>query len=104
MQGRRPLAVNIHTMPHPGFPTDMQAQMMAMNCLAEGVGVIKETIFENRFMHAQELLRLGADIRIEGTNAVITDRERRQAAPRSEARRVGKEGVSTVRSRWSPVD
>src|SRR3546814_18017638 len=52
-----------------------------MNCLAEGVGVIKETIFENRFMHAQELLRLGADIRIEGNTAVITGRERLQAAP-----------------------
>ncbi len=81
MQGKRPLAVNIHTMPHPGFPTDMQAQMMAMNCVAEGVGVIKETIFENRFMHAQELLRLNADIRIEGNTAVITGRERLQAAP-----------------------
>src|SRR3546814_10079915 len=81
MQGRRPLAVNIHTMPHPGFPTDMQAQMMAMNCLAEGVGVIKETIFENRFMNAQELLRLGADIRTEGNTAVITGRERLKAAP-----------------------
>src|SRR3546814_11245178 len=52
-----------------------------MNCLAEGVGVIKETIFENRFMHAQELLRLGADISIEGNTAVITGRERLQAAP-----------------------
>jgi len=81
MQGKRPLAVNIHTMPHPGFPTDMQAQMMAMNCLAEGVGVIKETIFENRFMHAQELLRLGADIRIEGNTAVVHGKERLQAAP-----------------------
>ncbi|WP_028080028.1 UDP-N-acetylglucosamine 1-carboxyvinyltransferase [Solimonas soli] len=81
MQGKRPLAVNIHTMPHPGFPTDMQAQMMAMNCLAEGVGLIKETIFENRFMHAQELLRLGADIRIEGNTAVVHGRERLQAAP-----------------------
>jgi len=81
MQGRRASAVNIHTMPHPGFPTDMQAQMMAMNCVAEGVGVIKETIFENRFMHAQELTRLGADIRIEGNTAVITGRERLQAAP-----------------------
>src|SRR3546814_14920995 len=80
MQGRRPLAVNIHTMPHPGFPTDMQAQMMAMNCLAEGVGVIKETIFENRFMHAQELLRLGSDIRIEGNTAMIHGIERLQAA------------------------
>ena len=81
MQGKRPLAVNIHTMPHPGFPTDMQAQMMALNCLAEGVGVIKETIFENRFMHAQELLRLGADIRIEGNTAVVHGKERLQAAP-----------------------
>ena len=81
MQGRRPQAVNIHTMPHPGFPTDMQAQMMALNCVAEGVGVIKETIFENRFMHAQELLRLGADIQIEGHTAVITGKERLQAAP-----------------------
>ncbi len=81
MQGRRPSAVNIHTMPHPGFPTDMQAQMMALNCVAEGVGTIRETIFENRFMHAQELLRLGADIRIEGNLAVITGKERLQAAP-----------------------
>ncbi|HEX4895264.1 MAG TPA: UDP-N-acetylglucosamine 1-carboxyvinyltransferase [Solimonas sp.] len=81
MQGRRPHAVNIHTMPHPGFPTDMQAQFMAMNCVAEGVGVIKETIFENRFMHAVELMRLGADIQIEGHTAVITGKERLQAAP-----------------------
>ncbi|NKF22914.1 UDP-N-acetylglucosamine 1-carboxyvinyltransferase [Solimonas marina] len=81
MQGKRPLAVNIHTMPHPGFPTDMQAQMMALNCLADGVGVIKETIFENRFMHAQELQRLGADIRIEGNTAVITGKDRLQSAP-----------------------
>ena len=55
--------------------------MMAMNCLAEGVGVIKETIFENRFMHAQELLRLGADIRIEGNTAVVTGKESLTAAP-----------------------
>jgi UDP-N-acetylglucosamine 1-carboxyvinyltransferase len=81
MQGQRPKAVNIHTMPHPGFPTDMQAQFMAMNCLAEGVGTIRETIFENRFMHAQELLRLGADIRIEGNLAVITGKEQLMAAP-----------------------
>ena len=81
MQGKRPGAVNIHTMPHPGFPTDMQAQMMALNCVAEGVGTIRETIFENRFMHAQELLRLGADIRIEGNLAIITGKERLQAAP-----------------------
>ncbi|PTU30707.1 UDP-N-acetylglucosamine 1-carboxyvinyltransferase [Stenotrophobium rhamnosiphilum] len=81
MQGRRPKAVNIHTMPHPGFPTDMQAQFMAMNCLAEGVGTIRETIFENRFMHAQELLRLGADIRIEGNLAIVAGKERLMAAP-----------------------
>ena len=81
MRATRPRAVNIHTMPHPGFPTDMQAQFMAMNCVAEGTGVINETIFENRFMHAQELLRLGADIRIEGSTAIITGKERLQAAP-----------------------
>ena len=81
MRGKRPKAVNLHTMPHPGFPTDMQAQFMALNCLAEGVGVIKETIFENRFMHAQELLRLSADIQIEGHTAVITGKESLIAAP-----------------------
>ncbi len=81
MRGERPQAINLHTMPHPGFPTDMQAQFMALNCVAEGVGVIKETIFENRFMHAVELMRLGADIQIEGNTAVITGRERLQAAP-----------------------
>jgi UDP-N-acetylglucosamine 1-carboxyvinyltransferase len=81
MRERRPLAVNVHTMPHPGFPTDMQAQIMALNCLAEGVGTIRETIFENRFMHALELQRLGADIRIEGNMALITGKERLAAAP-----------------------
>jgi len=81
MAGQRPTAVGIHTMPHPGFPTDMQAQIMALDCVAEGVGVIKETIFENRFMHALELQRLGADIRIEGNTAVITGKERLMAAP-----------------------
>ena len=81
MQGRRPQAVNIHTMPHPGFPTDMQAQFMALNCVAEGVSVTKETIFENRYMHAQELLRLGADIRIDGHTAIVAGKERLTAAP-----------------------
>lgn len=81
MQGRRPLAVNLHTMPHPGFPTDMQAQFMAMNCVAEGVGTIRETIFENRFMHVNELLRLGADIRIEGHTAIVTGKEGLMSAP-----------------------
>ncbi len=81
MQGKRPRAVSIHTMPHPGFPTDMQAQFMALDCVAEGTGVITETIFENRFMHAQELLRLGADIRIEGHTAVVVGREKLRGAP-----------------------
>jgi len=81
MQGRRPRAVDIDTAPHPGFPTDMQAQFMAMNCIADGVAVINETIFENRFMHVQELLRLGADIRIEGHTAVVRGVERLGGAP-----------------------
>jgi UDP-N-acetylglucosamine 1-carboxyvinyltransferase len=71
MRGRRPKAVNLTTAPYPAFPTDMQAQFAAMNCIAEGVGVIKETIFENRFMHMQELSRLGADIRIDGHTAIV---------------------------------
>jgi UDP-N-acetylglucosamine 1-carboxyvinyltransferase len=81
MRGRRPKAVDIHTTPHPGFPTDMQAQFMAMDCLAEGVGTIRETIFENRFMHAQELMRLGAVIHVEGNTAVVTGVERLNGAP-----------------------
>ena len=71
MGGRRPCAVNLTTAPYPGFPTDMQAQFAALNCVAEGVGVIKETIFENRFMHMNELMRLGADIQIDGHTAII---------------------------------
>jgi UDP-N-acetylglucosamine 1-carboxyvinyltransferase len=71
MHGRRPVAVNFTTAPHPAFPTDMQAQFMAMDCIADGVGVINETIFENRFMHVQELQRLGADIRVEGHTAIV---------------------------------
>jgi len=67
----RPKAVNVRTAPYPAFPTDMQAQFMALNCIAEGTGVVTETIFENRFMHAQELLRLGAEIEIEGNTAVV---------------------------------
>jgi UDP-N-acetylglucosamine 1-carboxyvinyltransferase len=81
MEGRRPRSVNIHTMPHPGFPTDMQAQIMAMNCVAEGVSTITETIFENRFQHAIEMLRLGADIRLEGHTAIITGKEHLAGAP-----------------------
>ncbi len=81
MLGQRPKAVNISTAPHPGFPTDMQAQFMALNCVADGVSVISETIFENRFMHVQELHRLGADIRIEGHTAIVRGRERLSGAP-----------------------
>jgi UDP-N-acetylglucosamine 1-carboxyvinyltransferase len=64
-------AVSLRTAPYPAFPTDMQAQFMAINCVAEGVATIRETIFENRFMHANELARLGADIQIEGSNAIV---------------------------------
>jgi UDP-N-acetylglucosamine 1-carboxyvinyltransferase len=81
MRGRRPRAVNITTAPHPAFPTDMQAQFMALDCIAEGVGVINETIFENRYMHVQELLRLGADIRVDGHTAVVRGVEKLGGAP-----------------------
>ncbi|TAH40218.1 MAG: UDP-N-acetylglucosamine 1-carboxyvinyltransferase [Gammaproteobacteria bacterium] len=81
MRGRRPQAVNITTAPYPAFPTDMQAQFTALNCVAEGVGVITETVFENRFMHALELQRLGADIRLEGNAAIITGVDRMSGAP-----------------------
>lgn len=64
-------AVNVRTAPHPAFPTDMQAQFMAMNCIAEGVSTVIETIFENRFMHVQELQRLGADITVDGHTALV---------------------------------
>jgi UDP-N-acetylglucosamine 1-carboxyvinyltransferase len=67
----RPKAINIRTAPYPGFATDMQAQFMALNAVAEGTGMVTETIFENRFMHVQELQRLGADITIEGNTSVI---------------------------------
>ena len=70
MQGKKPKAVNLKTAPHPGFPTDMQAQFVALNTIAEGTGVITETIFENRFMHVPELHRMGADISLEGNSAV----------------------------------
>ncbi len=81
MHGKRPKAVNISTAPHPGFPTDMQAQFMALNCVADGVSIISETIFENRFMHVQELHRLGADIRIEGHTAIVRGQEKLSGAP-----------------------
>jgi UDP-N-acetylglucosamine 1-carboxyvinyltransferase len=81
MHGRRPRAVDITTAPHPEFPTDMQAQFMALNCIAEGTGTIDERIFENRFMHVNELMRLGADIHIEGHRATVTGVERLSGAP-----------------------
>ncbi len=81
MHGKRPKAVNITTAPHPGFPTDMQAQFMALNCVADGVSVISETIFENRFMHVQELHRLGADIRIDGHTAIVRGLPQLSGAP-----------------------
>ncbi|MCL0072434.1 UDP-N-acetylglucosamine 1-carboxyvinyltransferase [Thermodesulfovibrionales bacterium] len=69
--GEKPTATNIKTMPYPGFPTDMQAQFMALMAVAEGTSIIQETIFENRFMHVAELRRLGADISIEGRTATV---------------------------------
>lgn len=71
MRGRRPQAVEIKTAPYPAFPTDMQAQFTALNAVAEGVGTVVETVFENRFMHVLELKRMGADIKVQGNTALI---------------------------------
>ncbi len=81
MQGRRARAVDLVTAPHPGFPTDMQAQFMALNCVASGTGIVHEAIFENRFMHVQELQRLGADIRVDGHTAVVRGVQKLSGAP-----------------------
>ena len=81
MGGRRPKAVDIHTVPFPGFPTDMQAQFTAMNCIATGSGVITESVFENRFMHVQELQRMGADLKLEGNTAISTGVDALEGAP-----------------------
>jgi UDP-N-acetylglucosamine 1-carboxyvinyltransferase len=81
MGGRRPKAVDVHTAPHPAFPTDMQAQFCAINAIADGVGTVTETVFENRFMHVLELQRMGADIRLEGNVAIIHGAPRLTAAP-----------------------
>ncbi|MGH1461048.1 MAG: UDP-N-acetylglucosamine 1-carboxyvinyltransferase [Neptuniibacter sp.] len=81
MEGKRPKAVNVTTAPYPAFPTDMQAQFSAMNAVSEGVSILKETIFENRFMHMQEMIRMGAKINIDGNTAVVEGVERLQAAP-----------------------
>ena len=71
MKGKQPKSIDLHTSPFPGFPTDMQAQFTAMNCIASGTGTITESVFENRFMHIQELQRMGADLKLEG-NTVIS--------------------------------
>ena len=81
MEGRRPRAVDVRTAPYPAFPTDMQAQFTAMDAVAEGTGFISETVFENRFMHVQELQRMGAEIRLQGNTAVTTGVEQLTGAP-----------------------
>jgi UDP-N-acetylglucosamine 1-carboxyvinyltransferase len=81
MHGKRPRAVDVHTAPYPAFPTDMQAQFTALNAVAEGVATITETVFENRFMHMQELERMGAQVRLEGNTAIITGGEGLTGAP-----------------------
>ncbi|CAL1241724.1 UDP-N-acetylglucosamine 1-carboxyvinyltransferase [Candidatus Methylocalor cossyra] len=81
MHGRRPRAVSLRTAPYPAFPTDMQAQFTAMNTVAEGVGVITETVFENRFMHVHEMQRMGADITLESNTAIVRGQTGLTAAP-----------------------
>ncbi|UTW01288.1 UDP-N-acetylglucosamine 1-carboxyvinyltransferase [Marinomonas rhizomae] len=81
MEGRRPEAVNISTAPYPAFPTDMQAQFVALNSVANGVGRVIENIFENRFMHVDEMLRMGADIEVNGNTAIVRGCERLKGAP-----------------------
>ncbi len=81
MNGNRPKAVNLRTAPYPAFPTDMQAQFVAMNAVAEGSSRVTETIFENRYMHVQEMLRMGAKIDVQGNTAIINGVERLKGAP-----------------------
>ena len=81
MHGSRPRAINITTAPYPAFPTDMQAQFVALNTAAEGTATVKETIFENRFMHVQELLRMGADIELQGNTAIVRGVSKLYGAP-----------------------
>jgi UDP-N-acetylglucosamine 1-carboxyvinyltransferase len=81
MEGRKPRAVNIRTAPYPGFPTDMQAQFCALNSIAIGTGSVTETVFENRFMHIQEFVRLGANVQLEGNTAIIQGVDRLNGAP-----------------------
>jgi UDP-N-acetylglucosamine 1-carboxyvinyltransferase len=81
MDGRRLSAVDIYTSPYPGFPTDMQAQFTALNCVARGTGTITESVFENRFMHVLELQRMGAQVKLEGNTAITTGVKRLTSAP-----------------------
>jgi len=81
MEGKRPKAVSVRTAPYPAFPTDMQAQFAALNTIAEGTATVVETVFENRFMHVQELKRMGADIEIEGNTAIIRGVDALTSAP-----------------------
>ncbi len=81
MHGKKPKAVSVRTAPHPAFPTDMQAQFTALNLIAEGVGLVTETVFENRFMHIQEMQRMGANLRIESNTVICTGVEKLTGAP-----------------------
>ncbi len=81
MRARRPKSIDIRTAPYPAFPTDMQAQFTALNCIAEGTSTIIESVFENRFMHVQEIQRMGADIKVEGNTAIVTGVRKLVAAP-----------------------
>ena len=81
MKGSRLHAVAVHTSPYPGFPTDMQAQFTALNCIADGTGTITESVFENRFMHVLELQRMGAEVKLEGNTAITTGVQRLKSAP-----------------------
>ena len=81
MAGRRPQAINLTTAPYPAFPTDMQAQFVALNATAAGTATVTETIFENRFMHVQELLRMGADIELQGNTAIVRGVDKLHGAP-----------------------
>ncbi len=81
MKGRRPKAISLRTAPYPSFPTDMQAQMLALNAVARGIGSITETIFENRFMHVQEMQRMGADIKLQGNTVISKGRLKLTGAP-----------------------
>lgn len=81
MRNRRPKSINLRTAPYPAFPTDMQAQFTALNCVAEGSCSITESVFENRFMHVQEMQRMGANIKVEGNTAIVTGVDHLKAAP-----------------------